>query len=96
MTRDGKTGATPSAGEHPNCGFSVQLTIVRNLFLLLDQPLVTEPIEVLVAMPATEKQQDAESCEREYKQFLNEVGLDPNAVNNRGLDVVEATAEDHG
>jgi ribonuclease R len=38
---------------------------------------------------ASERQQDAEQCEREYKQFLEEVGLDPSAVNNRGLDVFE-------
>jgi ribonuclease R len=38
---------------------------------------------------ASERQQDAEQCEREYKQFLEEVGLDPNAVNNRGLEVVD-------
>ncbi|MFC7044513.1 RNB domain-containing ribonuclease [Halobacteriaceae archaeon GCM10025711] len=38
---------------------------------------------------ASEKQKDAEQCEREYKQFLHEVGLDPYAVNNRGLEIVE-------
>ncbi|PSP31701.1 ribonuclease R [Halobacteriales archaeon QH_10_67_22] len=38
---------------------------------------------------ASQRQQDAEQCEREYKQFLEEVGLDPHAVNNRGLDVVD-------
>jgi len=38
---------------------------------------------------ASDKQKDAEQCEREYKQFLQEIGLDPSAVNNRGLDVVE-------
>ncbi|MFB6186365.1 MAG: RNB domain-containing ribonuclease, partial [Halobacteriaceae archaeon] len=34
---------------------------------------------------ASEKQKRAEQCEREYKQFLQEVGLDPYAVNNRGI-----------
>nr|WP_247413708.1 ribonuclease R family protein [Halomarina salina] len=38
---------------------------------------------------ASEKQKRAERCEREYKQFLSEVGLDAYAVNNRGLVVVE-------
>jgi ribonuclease R len=42
---------------------------------------------------ASDKQQDAETCEREYKQFLEEVGLDPHAVNNRGIEVVEDPAE---
>ena len=42
---------------------------------------------------ASNKQKAAESCEREYKQFLTEVGLDPNAVNNRGLEVVEEDEE---
>ncbi len=39
---------------------------------------------------ASNKQKAAETCEREYKQFLQEVGLDPMAVNNRGLEVVDA------
>jgi ribonuclease R len=38
---------------------------------------------------ASDKQKDAEQCEREYKQLLNDVGLDPYAVNNRGIEVVE-------
>ncbi len=38
---------------------------------------------------ASDKQKAAETCEREYKQFLQEVGLDPTAVNNRGLEVVD-------
>ena len=38
---------------------------------------------------ASEKQKDGEQCEREYKQFLEEVGLDPNAVNNRGIEVAD-------
>jgi len=42
---------------------------------------------------ASDTQQDAEQCEREYKQFLNEVGLDPYAVNNRGIEVVEDAEE---
>ncbi len=47
--------------------------------------------ENLVALcdRASDKQKAAETCEREYKQFLQEVGLDPMAVNNRGLEVVE-------
>ena len=42
---------------------------------------------------ASDKQKDAETCERIYKDFLEEVGLDPHAVNNRGIEVVE-DAED--
>jgi ribonuclease R len=38
---------------------------------------------------ASEKQQAAETAEREYRDFLEEVGLDPDAVNNRGVEVVE-------
>ncbi len=38
---------------------------------------------------ASDKQKDAEQCEREYKGFLQEVGLDPMAVNNRGIEVVD-------
>ncbi|WP_232700455.1 RNB domain-containing ribonuclease [Halobacterium wangiae] len=38
---------------------------------------------------ASDKQKAAESAEREYRNFLQEVGLDPDAVNNRGLSVVE-------
>jgi ribonuclease R len=38
---------------------------------------------------ASDRQKDAEQCEREYRQFLEEVGLDPAAVNNRGLEVVD-------
>ena len=47
--------------------------------------------ENLVALcdRASDKQKAAETCEREYKQFLQEVGLDPMAVNNRGIEVVE-------
>jgi ribonuclease R len=43
---------------------------------------------------ASEKQKDAEACEREYRQFLEEVGLDPGAVNNRGLEVVDDDDDD--
>jgi ribonuclease R len=47
--------------------------------------------EDLVALcdRASDRQSDAESCEREYKKFLEEVGLDPSAVNNRGIEVVD-------
>ncbi len=49
--------------------------------------------EDLVALcdRASDRQKAGEQCEREYKQFLEEVGLDPNAVNNRGLEIVEGT-----
>jgi len=47
--------------------------------------------EDLVALcdHASDRQKAGEACEREYKDFLREVGLDPRAVNNRGLEVVE-------
>jgi ribonuclease R len=38
---------------------------------------------------ASDKQKDAEQAEREYSQFLNEVGLNPHDVNSRGLEVIE-------
>jgi ribonuclease R len=38
---------------------------------------------------ASDAQKRGEQCEREYKTFLNEVGLDPYAVNNRGIEVTE-------
>jgi ribonuclease R len=38
---------------------------------------------------ASEKQRNAESCEREYKGVLRDVGIDPHDVNNRELEVVE-------
>ncbi|WP_423743182.1 ribonuclease R family protein (plasmid) [Haladaptatus sp. SPP-AMP-3] len=54
--------------------------------------------EDLVALcdRASDKQADAEACEREYKQFLEEVGLDPNAVNNRGIEIVEEDEDTDG
>ena len=38
---------------------------------------------------ASKRQKAADGCEREYRQFLEEVGLDPQAVNNRGIEVIE-------
>jgi ribonuclease R len=38
---------------------------------------------------ASDRQKDAETAERLYKQFMEEIGLDPYAVNSRGLEVVE-------
>jgi ribonuclease R len=38
---------------------------------------------------ASDKQKDAETAERLYKQFMQEIGLDPYAVNARGVEVVE-------
>jgi len=43
---------------------------------------------------ASERQKAAENCEREYRGFLEEVGLDPDAVNNRGLRVVDEAESD--
>jgi len=51
--------------------------------------------EDLVALcdHASDQQKDAEQCEREYKDFLQEVGLDPSAVNNRGIEIVDEDDE---
>jgi ribonuclease R len=38
---------------------------------------------------ASDKQKDGETAERLYKQFMEEIGLDPYAVNNRGVEVVD-------
>jgi ribonuclease R len=38
---------------------------------------------------ASDQQKRADNCEREYRKFLEEVGLDPDAVNNRGIEVIE-------
>jgi ribonuclease R len=47
--------------------------------------------EDLVALcdHASDRQKAGEQCEREYRDFLEEVGLDPSAVNNRGIEVVD-------
>jgi ribonuclease R len=38
---------------------------------------------------ASDRQKDAETAERLYKQFMEEIGLDPYAVNSRGVEVVD-------
>ncbi|MFC6836650.1 RNB domain-containing ribonuclease [Halomarina ordinaria] len=71
---------------------------IRRLSDLINHWIVHEEDvpEDLVALcdRASDKQKDAERCEREYKQFLSEVGLDAYAVNNRGLRVVEDEEEE--
>src|SRR6056297_3216874 len=42
---------------------------------------------------ASEKQKAGETAEREYRNFLKEVGLDPDAVNNRGIEVIDEDEE---
>jgi len=42
---------------------------------------------------ASERQKDGETAERLYKQFLEEVSLDPHAVNNRGVHTVDEDGE---
>ena len=39
---------------------------------------------------ASDKQKDGETTERLYKQFMEEIHLDPHAINSRGLEVVDA------
>ena len=43
---------------------------------------------------ASDRQRAAERCEREYRGFLREVGVDPEAVNARGLRVVDDAGEE--
>ncbi len=42
---------------------------------------------------ASDRQRDGETVERLYKQFMEEIGLDPYAVNNRGIEVVDDPTE---
>ncbi|WP_430504266.1 ribonuclease catalytic domain-containing protein [Haloparvum sp. PAK95] len=44
---------------------------------------------------ASDKQKDGETVERLYKQFMEENGIDPHAVNNRGMEVVDAEEAKH-
>ncbi len=39
---------------------------------------------------ASDKQKDGETVERLYKQYMQEIHLDPHAINNRGLEVLSA------
>ncbi len=48
------------------------------------------PVDLVEACDhASERQKAAEQCEREYEGALEEFGLDPHAINNRGLEIVE-------
>ncbi|MFP4590982.1 MAG: RNB domain-containing ribonuclease [Halobacteriales archaeon] len=48
------------------------------------------PLELDAACDhASDRQRAAEQCEREYRQLLQDVGLQPNEVTNRGLVVAE-------
>ena len=66
---------------------------IRRLSDLLNHWIVhtNEAFDDLVVMcdHASDRQKDAEQCEREYKDFLEEVGFDPNAIKNRGVEVVD-------
>jgi ribonuclease R len=66
---------------------------IRRLSDLINHWIVHENDvpEDLIALcdRASDRQKDAETAERLYKQFLEEVGLDPYAVNNRGLVTVD-------
>jgi ribonuclease R len=66
---------------------------IRRLSDLLNHWIVhtNEIFDDLAAMcdHASDRQKDAEQCEREYKDFLEEVGFDPNAIKNRGVEVVD-------
>ena len=43
---------------------------------------------------ASERQKAADACEREYRQAMQELGLDPHAVNARGLVVLDDDEDD--
>ncbi len=43
---------------------------------------------------ASDQQKRADNCEREYRGFLEEVGLNPDAVNNRGIEVIDEEETD--
>ncbi len=45
---------------------------------------------------ASDQGKRADNCEREYRGFLEEVGLDPDAVNNRGIEVIEEETDEVG
>ncbi|SDJ79817.1 ribonuclease R [Halovenus aranensis] len=66
---------------------------IRRLSDLINHWIVysNEQFEDLPALcdHASDRQQAGESCEREYRDFLEEIGLDPDAVNNRGIEVVD-------
>jgi ribonuclease R len=66
---------------------------IRRLSDLINHWIVHENDvpEDLIALcdQASSRQKDAETAERLYKQFLEENGLDPYAVNNRGVVTVD-------
>jgi ribonuclease R len=66
---------------------------IRRLSDLINHWIVAtnDTLDDLVALcdHASDRQQDAEQVEREYRKFLEEVGLNPDAVNNRGIETVE-------
>jgi ribonuclease R len=66
---------------------------IRRLSDLLNHWIVhtNEQFEDLPALcdHASDRQTDAEQCEREYKDFLEEVGFDPSAIKNRGVEIIE-------
>ena len=66
---------------------------IRRLSDLINHWIVHEndvPVNLVeLCDRASDKQKDGETVERLYKQFMNEIGLDPHAINNRGLEVVE-------
>ncbi|SDM03557.1 ribonuclease R [Halogranum gelatinilyticum] len=66
---------------------------IRRLSDLINHWIVHENDvpEDLIALcdRASDKQKDAETAERLYKQFMEEIGLNPYDVNNRGVEVVD-------
>ena len=66
---------------------------IRRLSDLINHWIVhtNEVPEDLVALcdRASDRQQDAETAERLYKEYMRDLGLDPHHVNDRGVEVVE-------
>jgi len=61
----------------------------------LDRLPERRPREPHRTLRPRQRQKAGESAEREYRNFLEEVGLDPDAVNNRGIRVVEEDGDEN-
>ena len=70
---------------------------IRRLSDLINHWIVhtNEVPEDLVALcdRASDRQKDAETAERLYKDYMRDVGLDPHHVNDRGIEVVETAGD---
>ena len=66
---------------------------IRRLSDLINHWIVAEndvPVNLVeLCDRASDKQKDGETAERIYKEFMEELHLEPHAINDRGLEVVE-------